>query len=252
MIHDQKSLTPSNLAKGINPAAAYRGDNADRIRRFVPMVRRLAWHMHGGGRQGIELEDLMQAGMVALTECARRHAGPGEDGFAAYAKLRVRGAMVDLVRRQLPLSRGGAERRRSLREAEERLRGELGREPGAAELAAALGIGESELEALRSAAEPVRIESLDEAYSDSDLAFADARPGSFDLLADAELRESVAGAIAQLPERLQLIVQLYFVEELNLAEIAETLSVSVPRVHQLKAQAIDKLRTALADVADII
>ena len=246
MIHDQKSLSRAN------PADAYRGDNAERIRRFVPMVRRLAWHMHGGGRQGIELEDLMQAGMVALTECAQRHAGPGEDGFAAYAKMRVRGAMVDLVRRQLPLSRGGAERRRLLRDAETKLRGELGRDPAAVELAAALGINEGELAALRLAAEPVRVESLDEAYSDSDLAYADARPGSFDLLAGAELRESVAVAIGQLPDRLQLIVQLYFVEELNLAEIAEALTVSVPRVHQLKAQAIDKLRAALADLAEII
>ena len=87
-------------------AAAYRGDIADRVRRFLPMVRRLAWHVHGSGRDGIELEDLMQAGLVALTEAAQRHAGPGEDGFAAYAKMRVRGAMVDLIRRQVPLSRG--------------------------------------------------------------------------------------------------------------------------------------------------
>ena len=72
------------------------------------------------------------------------------------------------------------------------------------------------------------------------------------MLADAELRESVAAAIGQLPDRLQLIVQLYFVEELNLAEIAETLTVSVPRVHQLKAQAIEKLQAALADLAEII
>ena len=98
MIHAQRSL---------DPAQAYQTDSAQRIQRFVPMVRRLAWHTHGGGRQGIELEDLMQAGMVALTEAAQRHAGPGEDGFAAYAKLRVRGAMVDLIRRHVPLSRGG-------------------------------------------------------------------------------------------------------------------------------------------------
>ena len=252
MIHDQKSLTPGNLAKGGGPAAAYRGDNADRIRRFVPMVRRLAWHMHGGGRQGIELDDLMQAGMVALTECAQRHAGPGEDGFAAYAKLRVRGAMVDLVRRQLPLSRGGAERRRALREVEARLRGELGRDPGPTELAVALGLSEAELAALQNAAKPVRIESLDEAYSDSDSIFADDQPSSFDMLADVQLRESVAEAVAGLPERLQLVVQLYFVEELNLSEIAETLAVSVPRVHQLKAQAIEKLQTALSGLAEII
>jgi RNA polymerase sigma factor (sigma-70 family) len=76
-----------------------------------------------------------------------------------------------------------------------------------------------------------------------------ARGGAFDAgkarLADEELRETITEAIAALPERLQLIVQLYFVEELNLSEIAEVLSVSVPRVHQLKAQALDKLKAAL-------
>lgn len=241
MIHDHKSLV-----------AAYGGDPADRIRRFVPMVRRLAWHVHGGGRQGIELEDLMQAGMVALTECAQRHAGPGEDGFAAYAKLRVRGAMVDLVRRAVPGSRGGGERRKQLREAELRLRGDLGREPGSAELAAALGMTEAELESLRQTTEPIRFESLDETYADSDSAFADDRPDAFAILADEELRERLAVAISTLPDRLQLIVQLYFLEELNLSEIAETIQVSVPRVHQLKAQAIERLRAALAGLAEII
>lgn len=241
MIHDHHSLK-----------SAYRGDNADRIRRFVPMVRRLAWHIHGGGRQGIELDDLMQAGMVALTECSQRHAGPAEDGFAAYAKLRVRGAMVDLVRRQLPLSRGGTVRRRVLRETEIRLRGELGREASEAELCECLGLTPGELGSLRNAAQPLRFDSIDEAYSDSDLAFADDRPDSFAMLADAELRGALVAAIAELPERLKLIVQLYFVEELNLSEIAIALSVSVPRVHQLKAQAIERLRANMADLADII
>jgi RNA polymerase sigma factor for flagellar operon FliA len=243
MIHDSKSFAA---------AEAYRGDCAERIRRFVPMVRRLAWHVHGGGRQGIELEDLMQAGMVALTEAAQKHAGPTEDGFAAYAKLRVRGAMVDLIRRHVPLSRGAVERRRHLREMEITLRGQLGRDPLGHELAAAMGLDENELEALRHASEPLRFESIDQAYSDADMAFADDRPDSFALLADEELRGAVAGAIAELPERLQLVIQLYFVEELNLAEIAEALQVSVPRVHQLKAQALDKLRTALEGLADII
>jgi RNA polymerase sigma factor for flagellar operon FliA len=66
------------------------------------------------------------------------------------------------------------------------------------------------------------------------------------------LRWQVAAAIAGLPERLQMVIQLYFVEELNLAEIAEVLSVSVPRVHQLKAQALDKLRAALGDEFEVL
>ncbi|MDP4360525.1 sigma-70 family RNA polymerase sigma factor, partial [Escherichia coli] len=70
--------------------------------------------------------------------------------------------------------------------------------------------------------------------------------------ADEQSRGAVVAAIAGLPERLQMVIQLYFVEELNLAEIAEVLSVSVPRVHQLKAQALDKLRAALGDEFDVL
>lgn len=231
---------------------AYRGDTADRVRRFLPMVKRLAWHVHGSGRPGIELEDLMQAGLVALTECAQKHSGPGEDGFAAYAKLRVRGAMVDLIRRAMPMSRGASERRKQLREQEEALRVTLGRAPTPPELAAAMGIGEGELADLRSGSEPLRFESLDEAYSDSNAAFADARPDAHSLLADEELRETLIEAISGLPERLKMIVQLYFVEELNLSEIASILDVSIPRVHQLKAQALAKLKEAMGGAAEVI
>ncbi|MBS0480873.1 MAG: sigma-70 family RNA polymerase sigma factor [Proteobacteria bacterium] len=247
MKHDHAAFVSARRA-----ADAYGLAIADRIARFVPMVRRLAWHVHGGGRPGIELEDLMQAGMVALTEAAQRHAGPGEDGFAAYAKLRVRGAMVDLIRRTVPLSRGVAERRRQLREAEAALRDDLGRKPRPDELAAALGVSESELASLQAACEPLRIESIDAAYVDSDPAFADDRPDSFDQLADAESREMLVAAIAGLPERLALVIQLYFVEELNLAEIAVALQVSVPRVHQLKAQALDRLREILGEPFHLI
>jgi len=254
MKHDHKSFGASSAhrAYGAGPADAYRGDVADRVRRFLPMVRRLAWHVHGSGRPGIEPEDLIQAGLVALTECAQKHNGPGEDGFAAYAKMRVRGAMVDLVRRSVPLSRGASERRKQLRVQEDILRGQLGRDPTPAELAAALQISAVELADLRAASEPLRFESIDETYSDSDMAFADGEANVLDQLADHELRGQVAEAIGALPERLQLVIQLYFVEELNLSEIAGVLEVSIPRVHQLKAQALDQLRKALSGVADIL
>lgn len=255
MKHDPKSFEtaiPVPAPRMGAAARAYGGDAADRVRRFMPMVRRMAWHLQSSGRDGIEVEDLMQAGLVALTECAQRHNGPGEDGFAAYAKMRVRGAMVDLIRRHVPLSRGAVERRRMMREKAQELSGRLGRDPHDTELAAALGMTLGELEALRNSSEPLRFEAIDDAYSDSNMAFADDAPDSLALLADEELRSSVAGAIADLPERLQLVIQLYFVEEMNLAEIAEVLSVSIPRVHQLKAQALDRLRTALKDVADIL
>ncbi|MCJ2188994.1 sigma-70 family RNA polymerase sigma factor [Novosphingobium sp. 2638] len=216
------------------------------------MVRRLAWHVHGSGRPGIELEDLIQAGLVALTECAQKHSGPTEDGFAAYAKMRVRGAMVDLIRRTIPMSRGATERRKMLAEKEAELRTQLGRDPHPQELADAMGLAAQDLAALRDSSQPLRFDSIDEVYSDQNTAFADETPDSFSLMADEEVRESVIEAITELPERLKLVVQLYFVEEMNLAEIAEVLQVSIPRVHQLKAQALGKLRESLEGVADIL
>ncbi|MEI6643903.1 MAG: sigma-70 family RNA polymerase sigma factor [Novosphingobium sp.] len=242
MNHDHRSFAA---------ARAYQGGAADRIRRFLPMVRRLAWHVHGSGRAGIEVEDLVQAGLVALTKCAQKHHGPTEDGFAAYAKLRVRGAMVDLVRRSTPLSRAASDRRRLLAGAAQALTTTLGRVPTEDELAEAMGMTTAALGELRASSEPMRFEPIDDTYSDSDMAFADDRPDSFEILADEQSRAAVVAAIAGLPERLQMVIQLYFVEELNLAEIAEVLSVSVPRVHQLKAQALDKLRAALGDEFDV-
>ncbi len=253
MIQDHNFLV-KNRGKAAASAygAASGGATADRVRRFMPMVRRLAWHMQSAGRDAIELDDLMQAGLVALTECAQRHSGPNEDGFAAYAKMRVRGAMVDLIRRQVPLSRGALERRKLVRDKEMELRSILGRDPTETEIAAGLGLNLAEMGALRHASEPLRFEPMDDAYSDESMAFADATPDALTILQDQEMRESLISAISGLPERLQMIIQLYFVEELNLVEIAQVLDVSIPRVHQLKAQALDKLRAALGDDVELV
>ncbi len=251
MKHDHKEF-PSSAGSSSPIGEAYGGCVADRVRRFMPLVRKLAWHINGTGRPGIEVEDLIQAGLVALTECAQRHEGPGEDGFAAYAKMRVRGAMIDLLRRSLPISRGGAERRKRLSDAEQSLTISLGRPPLAAELAEVLGISHEELSEMQNSSEPMRFEPFDEVYSDHDPAFADDAPDSLSLLADDETRDQLIAAIGALPERSRLVVQLYFVEELNLSEIAEVLSVSIPRVHQIKAQALQALRKDLEGVAEIL
>jgi RNA polymerase sigma factor for flagellar operon FliA len=170
---------------------------------------------------------------------------------AAYAKMRVRGAMVDLIRRSSAGTRGASERRRRIEQASVALRGRLGRDPQPAELAAHLGLSLHEFEALRDAAQPVSFEPLDEAYADSDTRFADSTPNGLEALLESELRESLIVQIAALPERLQLVIQLYFIEELSLAEIAEVMQVSIPRVHQLKARALETLREGLQHLAEM-
>lgn len=238
MIQDQSQFSA---------AKAYRGDVGDRVNRFLPMVRKLAWHLSGSGGPTVEVDDLVQAGLVALTECAQKHDGPSEDGFAAYAKLRVRGAMVDLLRSSSPDPRGARAKRRRIEQEQSRLTSILGHEPSAAELAQALGMGVDELHRARSDLAETRLSSIEECYSESDGAFAADEPDAEDLLLQQEDRTLLAQAIASLPERHQLVIQLYFVEELNLSEIAAVLGVSVPRVHQLKASALDKVRAAFAD-----
>jgi RNA polymerase sigma factor for flagellar operon FliA len=215
-----------------------------RVRRFVPMVQRAAWHVHGyGGREGVEIKDLVQAGMLALTEAAQRHSGPTEDGFAAYAKMRVRGAMFDLVRKSMPGSRGTAARRKHYETAVAQLKGTLGRTPSPAEIAARMGCSDEELRTIESS--QTHLAPIDECYDETSMAFASDEPDPFDALAALDDRERLAEAMAALPGRSQLVLQLFFVEELNLTEIAEVLEVSVPRVHQLRAQALARLRIAL-------
>jgi RNA polymerase sigma factor for flagellar operon FliA len=225
---------------------AYRGEVGDRVARFMPMVRKLAWHLAGSVGPSFDVEDLMQAGLVALTECAQRHDGPNEDGFAAYAKLRVRGAMVDLLRSSSPEARGAREKRRRIERTEQELHTQLRRKPKPSETAAALGLSLPEFEKLRSDSAAVQLDSIDECYSDNSALFAAPDESAEAALLQEEDKASLIQGIAALPERLQMVIQLYFVEELNLAEIADVLGVSVPRVHQLKAAALEKLRLSLA------
>lgn len=234
----------SNLQTAM-PTRAYGDSTSAIVERFVPMVRKLAWHLHGFAKAGVEPEDLVQAGLVALTECAQRHEGNGTDGFAAYAKIRVRGAMIDQLRRFAPLSRGAIQRRREMRDAEARLRGRLGRDPTSGELGDAMGMAPAELSAARAASAPLQFEAIDDAYNDSDMAFSDPTADAFASLVTIENRQALTDAIGALPKRLQLVIQLYFVEELNLSEIARVLGLSVPRIHQLKDQALQKVRGEL-------
>lgn len=228
-----------------NARRAYASGVDDRVAQFLPMVRKLAWYYEGSCNGSIDIDDLLQAGLIALTECAQRHDRPSDDGFAAYAKMRVRGAMIDLLRAQSHHTRGALQMRRKLEQATDGLRGELGREPSASELARGMHVSLAELHDIRRQLY-TSMSSIEDCYSDSDPAFRSEDPDAEAKLLQVEDRAGLAQAIAALPERLQLVVKLHFVEELNLTEIAAVLEVSVPRVHQLKSAALEKLRLTIA------
>lgn len=231
---------PASFAGAQPYSAASRAEVEDRVRRFLPMVHRAAWHIYGSGRAGLEIEDLVQAGVVALTECAQRHQGPSEDGFAAYAKIRVRGAMFDLLRKQMNDTRTARKKRKQYHDAIDILRAQSGADPSRAEIAQAMGLSDSEL--LEIEASSVSVSSINDEYDDSNTAFASDDPDPFTVLSGQEDRERLITAMTALPDRLKLVLKLFFIEELNLTEIAAVIEVSVPRVHQLRAKALKDLR----------
>ena len=226
----------------------YRGqaDATALVHRHLPRVRRLAWHVHGSMSSLIEAEELIQVGLVALIEAAGSVEDRGDISLRSDLLTRIKGAMIDELRRQATTTRGAMRRRRAYAEAVATLTGETGRAPDEAAVAARLGVGTDKLRLDYAGAEPVRFDSIDEVYADDQPWFADTAPGAFDQLADGELRDALTAAIATLPEREALVVQLYYVEELNLEEIGQVLGVGAARVCQIKGAAHARLKKALA------
>lgn len=215
-------------------------------RAHMPLVRKIAWHVHGRVSSAIEIEDLVQTGMVALVEAANTFEDRGH-GFSAYAQMRIRGAMIDHLRRHATLCRSAMIRRKEMGKARAALVARLGREPSDTEMAEEMGLDAAGYRQLVDDSQAMRQESLDEVYSDHSLWFAAAEERADDALARADLRRALADVIRTLPERDAMVLQLYFVEEMNLEEIGQTLGVGAARVCQIKKAALDKVRVKLGE-----
>lgn len=229
-----------------SPAALSRSDPERLIQNHLALVRKIAWHTHARVSTALDIEELVQIGMVALIEAARSFEDRGHAAFSTYATVRVRGAMIDALRKQATLCRSALRRRRELSAARAALEGQLGRAPTDSELAVAMDLSVAELQELLSQTQAVRHESMDEVYSDHSIWFADEEPDAFDRLQSSELRSHLIDAIQSLPERESMVLQLYFVEELNLEEIGQVLGVGAARVCQIKKAALQKVRKMLS------
>ena len=225
--------------RGKNPADVL-------VRDHMPLVRKVAWHVHGRVSSAIDVEDLIQTGMVALIEAARSYEDRGH-AFATYAIMRIRGSMIDALRRAAAQGRTAMGKRRAIVAAQSKFEQTYGRTPVDAEMAEALGLDLETYQANAEAARGVRHESIDDLYSDHSMWFADVEDRADDVLERAQLQAIVAGAIRSLPQREAMVLQLYFVEEMNLDEIGETLGVGAARVCQIKKSALDKVRALIPD-----
>ena len=218
----------------------------DLVRAHMPLVRKIAWHVHARVASAIDVEDLAQTGMVALVEAANSFEDRGH-AFATYATLRIRGAMIDHLRRHATICRAAIQRRRELAQVRTRLESRLGRGASEAEMAEEMGLSAADYRAMVDDSQAVHQESIDEVYSDHSMWFADIEERADETLDRERLQLAVAEAIRTLPERDALVMQLYFVEEMNLEEIGQTLGVGAARVCQIKKAALDKMRLALKE-----
>lgn len=215
-------------------------------RQHMGLVRKIAWHVHGSVSSATDVEDLIQIGMVALVEAANGYRDVG-NAFSTYATMRIRGAMIDQLRRQSTLCRSAMARRRELLAVRARLEQKLGRAPTDAETAAEMGLEAADFRELVDTTQAAYHGSIDDMYSDNSMLFADESATADEALAEVELKEALAACIDELPEREAMVLQLYFVEEMNLEEIGRVIGVGAARVCQLKKAATDILRQRLAD-----
>ena len=230
--------------------AAGQPDREQLVQRFVPLVKRIAYHLMARLPASVQFEDLVQNGMLGLLDAIDRF----EEGFGAqfetYASQRVRGAMLDGLRENDWLPR---QLRRELRRIEamiNQLEHEHGRAPSERELADALGMSLADYQKTLGDARGHQLLYFEDFTGDGeedflDRHFTDNDSDPLNVLEEKNLQQALVGAIERLPEREKLMMALYYEQDLNLREIGEVMGVTESRVCQLHSQAVARLRSQI-------
>ena len=221
-------------------------DNSTNINQLIEnnmgLVRKIAWHMHGRVKSAVEIEDLIQIGMYGLVTAAQNYVIKEGVSFASYAGIRIRGEIVYHLRRNSNLCRTTIQMQQKYNTTIEKLSKKLQRTPSNSEIAEDMGIEAFELDNWEQAFAANTHQSLDSVYDEFSIWFASNDQSPEDELSETELRDNLVEALKTLPEREAMLVQLYYVEELNVYEIAEVLDITTGRVSQIKKSAISRLR----------
>jgi RNA polymerase sigma factor FliA len=228
-------------------------DNSTLIKQYSPLVRRLAHQMIAKLPANVEVDDLIQVGLIGLTDALSRFdAGQGVQ-FETFATQRIRGAMLDELRGGDWMSRGTRRQQREIEVAVHKVEQRLGRAPSEAEIAAEMGLSLADYQDLLSKVRGTQLVYLedmagddgDQDYLDRHVADEGANPVA--QLQDQRMREALVAAIKNLPEREQFVMSMYYEHDMNLKEIAAVLKVTESRVCQLHSQSIARLRVKLRD-----
>lgn len=225
----------------------------ERVNAFAPLVKKLAYHLVARLPASVEVDDLIQAGLIGLMEAARHFDPAAGVQFETYATQRIRGAMLDELREADWLPR---QLRRSMRDIEAalvKLQHKHGRAPSESEIADSMGMPLADYQEMLGECRGHQLiyyddfDSEDESRNPLDGMAADYKADPLNEIDDADFRRVLIEGISQLPEREKLMMALYYEQELNLKEIGAVLNVSESRVSQMHSQAVARLRGKLSD-----
>jgi RNA polymerase sigma factor for flagellar operon FliA len=222
------------------------------IRQHLPLVQRLAHHMIAKLPANIELDDLVQVGMIGLADALSRYEPDQGVQFETFATQRIRGAMLDELREGDWLSRGSRKSQKQIEQAVRKLEHRLGRAPIESEIAAELDLPLAEYQGLLGrvrGTQLVYLEDIGAGDEDSEGFLerhtADNEADPLSLLKDQRLRKALVAAIESLPEREKHIMGMYYEQDMNLKEIGAVLGITESRVSQLHSQSIARLRSKM-------
>ncbi len=223
------------------------------LKQYSPLVRRLAHQMIAKLPANVELDDLIQVGLIGLTDALSRFDTAQGVQFETFATQRIRGAMLDELRGGDLMSRGTRRQQRSIEAAVHKVEQRLGRAPHESEIAAEMGLSLAEYQELLGKVRGTQLVYLEDMSGDDgdddylDRHVADAAANPMAMLQDHRMREALVVAIKNLPEREGYVMSMYYEHDMNLKEIAAVLKVTESRVCQLHSQAIARLRVKLRD-----
>ena len=220
--------------------------------KHADLVKRIAYHLVSRMPPNVEVDDLIQSGMIGLLDAAKHYSATKGANFETYAGIRIRGAMLDEVRKSDWTPRSVHRNMREMAEVVRKIENAKGQDASPVDIAEGLGVSIEDYHKLVQDAASCRLFSFDQMGSSEDESSPadharDERPGPFDHIQDAGFRDALAGAIGTLPEREKLVLSLYYDEDMNLREIGEVLEVSESRVCQIHGQALIRLRSRLAE-----
>ena len=210
----------------------------DLVRSHADLVKRIAYHLAARLPSSVDVEDLIQSGMMGLLDAARHFKSDQGASFETYAGIRIRGAMVDELRRGDWAPRSVHRRLREISQTMREIEQATGREAKDSEVAAKLNLPLAEYHSAVADAARCQVLSMDAHEGDEDSG-------------DEQFRVRLAEGIAALPEREQLVMSLYYTDELNLREIGQALGVSESRVCQMHGQALLRLRARMKEWSEV-